>query len=163
MLRSNPANQSAGQKSPSRKCDVGFLPVISTGRNPPYAQAARRDSVGACHVLPMLGMNRAQAGIARILAGRHKTGDTETGPDGTGGRGHIGHHPYMESICCRLQQTTSVEYGAHGAQSCQLIEPGGLGVGSIEIHTVPMAAHASKWGLDSSWTPATTFWRAGER
>ena len=55
----------------------------------------------------------------------------------------------MESICCRLQQTTSVEYGAHGAQSCQLTESGGLGVGNIEIHTVPMGAHAS----NGVWTP----------
>jgi hypothetical protein len=50
----------------------------------------------------------------------------------------------MESICCRLQQTTSVKNGAHGAQSSQLIESGGLGVGSIRIHTVPMAAHATE-------------------
>ena len=39
--------------------------------------------------------------------------------------------------------------GAHGAQSRQLIESGGLMVGSIEIHTVPKAAHAS----NGVWTP----------
>src|SRR5664279_1333769 len=57
--------------------------------------------------------------------------------------------PYIESVCCRLQQTTSLKNGAHGAQYCQLIEFGGRGVGSIEIHTVPKAAHASI----GVWTP----------
>jgi hypothetical protein len=65
------------------------------------------------------------------------------------GVGRTGQRPYMESICCRLQQTTCLKSGAHTAQSCQLIEPGGLIVGSIEIHTVPMAAHAS----NGVWTP----------
>ena len=32
-----------------------------------------------------------------------------------GGRG--GQRPYTESNCCRLQQTTSVENGAHAAQA----------------------------------------------
>jgi hypothetical protein len=77
----------------------------------------------------------------------YKAGDIATGSDGTGG--HTGHHPYMESVCCRLQRTTNLKNGAHGAQSCQLIESGGLGVGSIKIHTVPMAAHAS----NGVWTP----------
>ena len=53
--------------------------------------------------------------------------------------------------------------GAHGAQSCQLIEAGDLVVGSIEIHTVPMAAHAS----NGVWTPVGLhgrgIWRAEAR
>ena len=75
----------------------------------------------------------------------------------------VGQHPYMESICCRLQRTTSAKNGAHAAQSCQLIESGGLGVGSIEIHPVPMAVHAS----NGVWTPVglrgLPSWLAGGR
>jgi hypothetical protein len=48
------------------------------------------------------------------------------------------------------------------AQSQQLIEPGGLVVGSIEIHTVPMTAYASS----GVWTPVglqrLRFWLAGD-
>ena len=69
------------------------------------------------------------------------------------GGGRTGQHPYMESVCCRLQQTTRVKKGAHGAQSCQLIELNSLGVGSVEIHTVPIGCPCIKMGLDSSWTP----------
>src|ERR1039458_8787758 len=64
-------------------------------------------------------------------------------------RGRAGQHPYMETKCCRLQQTTSLKNGAHGAQSRQRIESDGLGLGSIEIHTMPMAARAQ----NGFWTP----------
>ena len=59
----------------------------------------------------------------------------------------------METKCCRLQQTTSVKNGAHTAHALDRVEAASQVVGSIEIHTVPMAAHASNGRLDSSWTP----------
>src|ERR1019366_10018529 len=78
-----------------------------------------------------------------------------------GGRGRTGQRPYMESICCRLQQTTSVKDGAHTAHTLDRVEDEDPIVGSIEIHTVPMGAHAS----NGVWTPVglrrTHLWLAG--
>ena len=57
--------------------------------------------------------------------------------------GASGHRPYMETKCCRLRKTTTrVKNGAHGAHAADPVEDEGLIVGSIEIHTVPMAARA---------------------
>jgi hypothetical protein len=49
----------------------------------------------------------------------------------------------MESVCCRLQQTTSTKNGAQTAHVSDHIEDEELTVGSTKFHTVPMAAHAS--------------------
>jgi hypothetical protein len=65
----------------------------------------------------------------------------------------------MESNCCRVQQTTRVKNDAHAAQSRQLIESGGLVVGSLKIRTVPKAAHAEMWfglQLKGFFLPETT-------
>ena len=66
------------------------------------------------------------------------------------GVGRDGQHPYREIKCCRrLQQTTRVKNGAHAAHASDHVEDEGPTVGSIKIHTVPKAAHASNW----VWTP----------
>ena len=114
----------------------------------PTRRVAGRDSVGACHGLPMLGVystSRNRHGFR----GQAQAVDIEAGSDHTCGRGHDGQHPYRETKCCRLQQTTSVKNGAHAAHFLDLIATEGLIVGRIEIHTVPMAAHAS----NEVWTP----------
>ena len=41
------------------------------------------------------------------------------------------------------------ENGAHAAHSSDHVDDEGLVVGSMKIHAVPMAAHASNW----VWTP----------
>jgi hypothetical protein len=55
------------------------------------------------------------------------------------------------------------ENGAHAAHAYDHVEDEGLMVGSIEIHTVPMAAHAS----NGVWTPLGLrrqgSWLVGER
>ena len=77
--------------------------------------------------------------------------------------GHDGQRPYSETKCCRLQQTTSAKDGAHTAHSWDRVEDEDQFVGSIEIHTVPMAAHAS----NGVWTPVGLHgrgvWRAEAR
>ena len=54
------------------------------------------------------------------------------------GMGAMGNRPYIEAKGCRLQRTTSEGNGAPGWPSI-------------------------KAGLDSTWTPATNFWRVRKR
>ena len=73
--------------------------------------------------------------------------------------GHDGQRPYRETKCRRLQQTTSVKNGAHTAHVLHRVEDASPVVGSIETHTVPMAAHAS----NGVWTPVGLHGRGGWR
>jgi hypothetical protein len=118
-------------------------------------RVAGRDSVGACHGLPMLGVNARPRSNRHGFRGPAQAVDIEAGSDHTRGRGHDGQHPYRETKCFRrLQQTTSVKNRAHGAHAADHVEDEGLTMGSIEIHTVPMAAHASI----GVWTPVGLRW-----
>jgi hypothetical protein len=64
--------------------------------------------------------------------------------------GALGNILIMGSDCCCLQQTTRAKNDAHNAQVSDQVEEGDSVVGSIEIHTPPMGAHASKVVLDST-------------